>query len=162
MSILQIKKYGTPILKQKSEEIREITSEIKELVFDIVETMKKRQGIGLSAPQVGVLKRIIAVETPQGPKAFINPQILKMSKEIEIGEEGCLSFPGLYLKIKRVKEVLIKAKNIEGKDIEIKTEGILARVFQHEIDHLDGILFIDRLNVWQKIKVKCKLKRLSL
>jgi peptide deformylase len=158
MPSLEIKKYPDPILKKKCDEIKEITPEIKELIFDMMETIKKNQGIGLSAPQVGVLKRIIIIETKDGPKVFINPEIFKKSKEQEIEEEGCLSFPGLYLKIKRAREVLLKAKNIDGKDLEIQAKGILARIFQHEIDHLEGILFIDYLNFWQRLKFKYKLR----
>lgn len=158
--VLEIKKYPNPILRKKSEEIKEITPEIKELVFNMKETMEKNQGVGLSAPQVGVSKRIIIVDTPEGPKEFINPKFFKKSKETELGEEGCLSFPRLFLKIKRSKEVLVKAKDIDGKDLGVEANGILARIFQHEIDHLDGILFIDKISFWQRIKIKRKLKNI--
>jgi len=151
MSFLEIKKYPNPILKKKCDEVKEITPEIRELVFNMIKIMQGNQGIGLAAPQVGVLKRIIVVQTTEGPVGFINPRIIKQSKGTEIAEEGCLSFPGLYLKIKRAREIEVRAKNIEGKDLEIHVQGVLARIFQHEIDHLDGILFIDRIGIWQRI-----------
>jgi len=159
--ILEIKKYPDPILRKKCEEVKKITPEIKELVLNMIETMQKNNGIGLAAPQVGVLKRIIVVEAFQGPKSFINPKILKKSKGTEIMEEGCLSFPGLFLKIKRAKEIEIEGFDKEFKFKKIKAEGILAKVLQHEIDHLDGVLFIDRLNFFQKLKIKKKLSKLK-
>ena len=146
-----------------------MTSEIKELSFNMVETMIEGQGIGLAAPQVGELKRIIVVhpikertadeKTSKKPQVFINPRITKKSKETEIGEEGCLSFPGLFLKIKRAKVLEIEALNENGEKIQVRAEGLPARIFQHEIDHLDGILFIDKLGFWQKLKTKQKLKQ---
>jgi len=107
------------------------------------ETMIKNQGIGLAAPQVGRLIRLIVVQIEKGAVAFINPEIVKRSKETEIMEEGCLSFPGFSLKIKRAKEIKVEALNEKGEKIRFKIKGLSARVFQHEIDHLDGILFID-------------------
>ncbi len=190
---LEIKKYPDPILRKKAEEIKEITQEIKKICQDIAETIIENQGIGLAAPQVGELKRIIVVQTEKGgeenlssssptergeaerrlrrdlflrpaaarlPEVFINPKIIKKSKEIEIGEEGCLSFPDLFLKIKRAKRVEIEALNMQGKKIQIKVECLTARVFQHEIDHLDGILFIDRISFWQRLRARNKLKKL--
>jgi peptide deformylase len=157
MATLDIKKYPESILRKKCQEIKEITPEIKELILNMAETMLKNQGIGLAAPQVGVLKKLIVVGTEKGPLAFINPKVIKKSKETEIGEEGCLSFPGIWLKIKRAKGVEIESLNEMGEKICFKTEGLPARIFQHEIDHLDGILFIDRLNLWQNLKFKLKL-----
>lgn len=182
MAILKIKKYPDPILRKKCQEVKEVTEEIKNLGWDMVETMTENQGIGLSAPQVGELKRIIVVHpmpshakrgeagdetkfqrpeerTPEekaikSPQIFINPKITEKSKETEIDEEGCLSFPGLFLKIKRRKAVKIAALNERGEKIQVRAEGLPARIFQHEIDHLDGILFIDRLSFWQKFKLK--------
>jgi len=149
--ILEIKNYPNPVLKRRSEEVKEITPEIKELVLNMTETMVKNQGIGLAASQIGELKRIIVSQTENGPRVFINPEIIKKSKETEIKEEGCLSFPELFLKIKRAKEIEVEFLNLSGEKIKIKTEGLLARVFQHEIDHLNGILFIDRLDFFQKL-----------
>jgi len=158
MSILKIKEYPDPILNKKCEEVAEINFEIDKLIGDMIETMQKNNGVGLAAPQVGVLKRIIVLDSEKGPIAFVNPKILKKSKEIENMEEGCLSFPGVFFNIKRPKEIEAEVLTEEGKKIKIKISGLLARVFQHETDHLDGILFIDRLNFWQKLKLRKKLK----
>lgn len=150
----EIIKYPNPILRKKSEEIKEITPEIKELALGMGKIMKKEKGIGLAAPQVGESKRIIVVQTEKGLDFFVNPKIIEKSKEKEVREEGCLSFPGLFLKIKRQKSVDIEAFNLNGEKIQIKAEGLPARTLQHEIDHLDGILFIDRLNFWQRLTPK--------
>ena len=154
MATLEIKKYPDPVLKKKAVEIAEISSDIKRLAQDLAETMVKRDGVGLAAQQVGELKRIIAVQTEESPIVFINPKIIKKSKETEVMEEGCLSFPNLYLKIKRPREVEIEALSIDGEKKQIKAEGLLARVLQHEIDHLDGKLFIDRIGFFQRLKLK--------
>lgn len=145
--VREILKYPSPILKRKSEKVREINDEIKKLAGDMIETLKKSGGVGLAAPQIGESKRIIIVKT----EAFINPEISKRTKETEIAEEGCLCIPGLYLKIKRAKKVEVKALDINGNKVEIKAEGLPARIFQHEIDHLDGILIINRIGLKQKL-----------
>ncbi len=152
--ILEIKKFPAPILRKKCEGVKEVTEEIKNLGWDMVETMEENEGIGLAAPQVGELKRVIIVQMEKGPEVFINPKILKKTRETEIMEEGCLSFPGLFLKIKRAKGVEIEALDGAGEKVKIKAEGLPARIFQHEIDHLDGILFIDRISFWQRLKLK--------
>jgi len=155
--VLEIKKYPDPILRKKSEEVKEVTEPVKKLGQEMIQTMMEKDGLGLAAPQVGKLKRIIVVQTANGPGVFINPELIKKSRETEIKEEGCLSFPKLFLKIKRARETEIEALNSQGEKIKVKTEGLPARVFQHEIDHLDGILFIDRLSFWQKLKFKLKI-----
>jgi len=164
MAILEIKKYPDPILRKKCQEVKKVTEEIKNLSWDMVETMEENEGIGLAAPQVGELKRVIVIhplkersleeKSKRLPQVFINPEIIKKSKETITDEEGCLSFPGLFLKIKRAKEVEVKALDREGEKVQIKAEGLPARILQHEIDHLDGILFIDRISFWQKLKTK--------
>jgi len=147
--------YPNKILRKKSEEVgEEIDEEIRNLAREMVEIMVKEDGIGLAAPQLGILKRIIVVMTENGPEVFINPVIVKKSKESETMEEGCLCFPGVFLKIKRVKKVEVEVLNLQGEKIRMKTEGLVARIFQHEADHLDGILFVDRASFWQKIKLK--------
>jgi len=152
--ILEIKKFPDQILRKKCERVKEVTGEIKNLGWNMVETMEESKGIGLAAPQVGELKRVIIVQMKKGPEVFINPKILKKTRETEIMEEGCLSFPGLFLKIKRAKGVEIEALDGTGEKVKIKAEGLPARIFQHEIDHLDGILFIDRISFWQRLKLK--------
>lgn len=171
--LLEIKKYPNPILRKKSEEVKEVTLEIKKLLVDMAETMEKNNGIGIAAPQVGVSKRVIVVGTEKGSLGLINPKILRKSKETELGEEGCLSLPQLYLKIKRPKSVEVEALDIYGKKIHLEMKELLeksraternlrviqaelARVIQHEIDHLDGILIIDRIGLWQKLNLKLR------
>jgi len=167
MTTKEIIKYPDSILRKKSEEIKEITLKIKELALAMLEIMIKEKGIGLAASQIGELKRIIVIQAERGPEVYINPKIIKKSKEnkfsffpfakareskeTEIREEGCLSFPGLFLKVKRAKEVEVEFLNLRGEKNKIKAEGLPARVFQHEIDHLDGILFIDRISFFQKL-----------
>jgi len=146
--------YPDKILKRKSEEVGEVNEEIRILAGEMVEIMVKEDGIGLAAPQVGILKRIIVVMMEKGPETFVNPRIIVKSKETEIMEEGCLCLPGVFLKIKRAKKVEVEALNLQGEKVRMKTEGLTARIFQHEIDHLEGILFIDRASLWQKIKLK--------
>jgi len=157
MATLEIKKFNEPVLREKCKEVRKVDKKTKKLIVDMAQTMKRNRGIGLAAPQVGVSKRIIVVQT-ELPKQrifeLVNPKIIKRSKETEVGEEGCLSFPGIFLKIKRAKEVEVEGLDIRGKEIKIKAKGLLARVFQHEIDHLDGILFFNRLSLAGKLKFK--------
>jgi len=160
--ILEIKKYPNQVLRKKCEEVKEITPEIKELALNMEESMVKDKGIGLAAPQVGVSKKIIIVHlveerSPEEknrkvPQAFINPKIIKKSRETAVEEEGCLSFPDLFLKIKRAEEVEVETLNLNGEKIKIEAKGLPARILQHEIDHLEGILFIDRISFWQRIK----------
>lgn len=161
MAILEIKKYPDPILRQRCQEIEKINDEILKLVEEMKKKMIEKNGVGLAANQIGVSKRIIIVQTESGPQVFINPKILNKSKETEILEEGCLSLSGLFLKIKRAKEVLIEAQDTDGKPLQIEAEDLTARIFQHEIDHLDGILFIDRLGFFQKLKIRKNLKELA-
>ncbi len=147
----EIIKYPDLILRKKCQEVQEVTAEIKKLVEEMILALEKKQGVGLSAPQIGVLKRVIVIETEKGSAGLINPKIIKKSREKEIMEEGCLSFPGIWLKIKRRKEVEVKALDKEGKGIRMEAKGLTARILQHEIDHLDGILFIDKIGFWQKL-----------
>ncbi len=155
MSVLEIRKFRDPVLRKKSEGVDKIDYQF---LSDLSETMVKKDGIGLAAPQVGVSKRIIAVMDPEKgkPLVLINPVIVKKSKEKETGEEGCLSFPGIFLKVKRAKEIEAEALNREGEKISFKAEGLAARVIQHEIDHLDGILFFHRLCFLRRILFKIR------
>ena len=157
--IKEILKYPNPILKKKSEEVKEITAGIKQLCFDMIKIIKENNGVGLAAPQIGVLKRIITIYTGDKPAVFINPKITKKSRNKEINEEGCLSFPKLFLKIKRAKTIEAEAINMEGKPIQIKADNLAARIFQHEVDHLDGILIIDKVGPVKRWKLKKKIKK---
>jgi peptide deformylase len=159
MAILEIKKYNNPVLRKKCQEVKEISDDIRKLINDMQETMRENKGVGLAAPQVGILKRIVVIDLDfikQDISELINPKILNKSREIEIEEEGCLSFPNVFLKIKRAKKIEVEYLDKEGKQTKIEASGLLARVIQHEIDHLDGILFFDRLPFLQRIKFKFK------
>lgn len=159
--ILKIKKYPDPILREKSQEVKEINPEIRKLIEDMKETMIKNEGVGLAAPQVGVLKRIIVVATEKKPLAFINPKIIKKTKETETDWEGCLSIPDVFVKIKRWSGVEVEALDEEGKKVQVKATGLLARIFQDEIDHLNGILIVDHASPLEKLKLRKKLKELE-
>lgn len=119
--------------------------EIKQLVEDMVVTMRKAKGIGLAAAQVGYDGRVIVIETKNGPLACVNPEIVKTSKDTEQGEEGCLSVPGKYGFVKRFKRVTVHCFDVNGNKQIHEASGLLARVFQHEIDHLNGVVFIDKV-----------------
>ncbi len=160
MAILEIRKFNEPILRKRAKEARKVDKEVRKLIVDMAQTMKKGQGIGLAAPQIGVLRRVIVVQA-QRILGLINPKIVKKSREKGKDIEGCLSFPGIFLEIKRAKEIEVKALDINGKKIELKAKGLLARVIQHEIDHLNGILFINRLGIIDKIRFKLKYRGFS-
>ena len=146
MATLPLLKYPNQMLKKKTAEILDPKDPlIRELILDMLETMKANQGMGLAANQVGKSLRLCVVKYERKTYVLINPQITSKSWGKEIAEEGCLSFPGQFIPIKRSKKIKLTAKDRQGKDITLKAEGLLARAFQQEIDHLDGILFIERL-----------------
>ena len=144
MSSLKLIKEPNPILQQKTKKITEITPEIKQLILDMGQTMKDNKGVGLAANQVSQSIRLCLISTEKGPMALINPQITWKSLRKDIEEEGCLSCPGIWGWVKRAKIIYVKALNQEGKSIKFRAEGLFARVIQHEIDHLNGILIIDK------------------
>ena len=152
--VLEIKKYPDPILRKKAREVKEIGREEKELIKEMLETMYRNQGVGLAAPQVGVLKRIVVVDDGEGPRVFINPKIVKKGGGKEVSEEGCLSVPGVFLRIKRWKEIEVEGLNENGEKVKVKARGLFARALQQEIDHLNGILILDRMSFWEKLKRK--------
>lgn len=134
------------VLRKKSRTVEKIDDKIKELVEDMIETMHKSNGVGLAAPQVGVLKRVVVIDLydDKGPIVLINPEIISQKGEQEV-EEGCLSFPNQFAMIIRPAEVTVKALDINGKEIKIKAKELLAQAISHEVDHLDGILFVDKI-----------------
>lgn len=142
MSGLAIRIYGDPILRQKATPVKEIDRRVRRLVKYMEEAMDKANGIGLAAPQVGVSERIIIVKL-KSPIVLINPVITYMEGE-EISEEGCLSVPNVVGDVSRATRVIVRGLDLTGKEIELEARNLSARAFQHEIDHLDGILFIDR------------------
>ncbi len=161
MAILKIQKYGSPILREKALPVEKIDEEIKELVENMIETMYAERGAGLAAPQVGISKRIIVIDTEeQGPIVLINPVIKKKSGESK-EEEGCLSIPGIYSNVDRSLSITVEAIDLNEKKICISEEGYLAIVLQHEIDHLNGYLFIDRLSPARRIMLREQLKNIE-
>lgn len=146
MAIRNIREEGDEILKKKSREIEEIDDRILELLDDMVETMHKYNGVGLAAVQVGVLKRAIVIDLydDKGPIKLINPVIIKEEGEQEV-EEGCLSFPNKYAKLIRPSKVTVEALNEKGKKVKINAKELLAQALSHEIDHLNGIVFVDKM-----------------
>jgi peptide deformylase len=139
---------NNPILRQKAKKVKQITTDIKQLVLDMIETLKANNGAGLAAPQIGQPLRIIVAKPDENKEALvlINPQIIKTSRKKEIMEEGCLSLPDISVPVKRAAKITVQGLDINGQTVKIKAKGILARVIQHEIDHLDGILIIDKRN----------------
>jgi peptide deformylase len=144
--ILSILTYPNDILKRKSEKVRDVESpEVRDLIFDMLETMElSGNALGLAAPQVGQSLRICIIKLDGKTHILINPKITSKSWRKEICEEGCLSFPGKFIPVKRSKKVTVKAVGKNGEEIILKAEGLLSRALQHEIDHLDGILFVER------------------
>ncbi|MCS7215182.1 MAG: peptide deformylase [Thermodesulfovibrio sp.] len=162
MALLEIKKYPDAVLKKKAETISDINGDLQKLIDNMIETMYNANGVGLAAPQVGVLKRLIVVDTSpreenQSLLVLINPEIINAEGEI-LSEEGCLSLPGFITRLKRKEKVVVKGLDRKGKEIEIEATGLLARALQHEIDHLDGILLIDKLSPLKRELFRKKLK----
>ena len=152
-----------PILRKKSENLEKVDDELRSLLNDMLETMYSAPGIGLAAVQVGILKRLIVIDISKekdrkDPLFFINPEIISRSKNTSIYEEGCLSLPGYYAEIERPAECHIKYIDYNGKEKEIKANGLLSTCIQHEVDHLNGTLFIDYLS---KLKKTMIIKKLS-
>lgn len=164
MSIREMRFLGDPVLRERAAEVEAVTDDIRTLIRDMFDTMYAEEGVGLAAPQVGIGHRVIVVDPREEdiePFALVNPRIVHFSQELERGEEGCLSIPGLKEIVERSVAVHVEALDSEGAAVSIEAEGLLARILQHEVDHLDGILFIDRvsalkrkmlLNRWQKVK----------
>ncbi len=143
---MNILKYPNPILREKSEEIKDPTDpKIKQLILDMTKTLRANQGLGLAAPQVGVNVRLCIIEIENELFVLINPEIKNESDEKIIAEEGCLSFPGKFMPVERSKRVKVKAIDASGKSQIIRARGLFARALQHEIDHLNGELFIDKV-----------------
>jgi peptide deformylase len=177
LSILQ---YGDPVLRAKGKRVDKIDNHIRELAQNMIETMHAANGVGLAAQQVGEALQLTVLDISQVedrpskmklhrqdvdpkemiPLVLINPEI-ELGNETEFGTEGCLSFPEINSEIERAKSVSVRALNLEGKPIEIEASGFLARAIQHEVDHLNGILFIDRMSSAAKVALSSRLKRLQ-
>ena len=161
--ILPIVKYGDPILTQRALPVAEFDENLRKLVGDMFETMYAAPGVGLAAPQIGVLKRIFVMDCSGGKDpnqkiAFINPEIVTTEGD-QSGDEGCLSFPGIYFEVKRPRRVVARARDLEGREFIVDMLDLPARCIAHETDHLDGELFIDYLSPLKRDLVKRKIKK---
>ncbi|MBN2190004.1 MAG: peptide deformylase [Candidatus Aureabacteria bacterium] len=155
---MKIFKYGSEVLRKKAEKV--VWSEdIRKLIADMFRTMREGNGVGLAAPQVGRSARVIVIDIGDGGVALVNPEIVK-KKGKETCVEGCLSFPGIEFEIERAGEVDVKGLNDEGREVHITACGLFARALQHEIDHLDGVLIVDRTSFLSRKLASSKLKKL--
>ncbi len=156
--------YGNETLASVAERVDNVDGEVVSFINEMFDIMYKERGIGLAAPQVNVGKRIIVVDTGDerdGRLALINPEIKGFSDNLEPYEEGCLSVPRLLADVVRPAEILIKGISVKGEEVEFEASGLMARVLQHEVDHLDGILFIDRIDKYIKDEFRAELKKIK-
>jgi peptide deformylase len=158
MPLREIVSIPDPVLRRKARKVTDFGPELQKLIDDMVETMREAPGVGLAAPQVAVPLQVIVVEfgdeedeeAPSKLFTVVNPEIVRASDELVSGVEGCLSIPGIVGEVERVEQITVKGQNRRGQPLRIKADGWLARIFQHEIDHLNGVLFTDRAErVWK-------------
>ena len=163
MAILKVLRYGDPALRRGAEPVGDVTPEIRRIIADMTETMYDEVGIGLAAPQVDISKRLIVIadEEGRGVQALLNPAIVDRGGEMT-GEEGCLSIPGVFAPVTRAAWVKVEARSVDGQPVTINARGLRSRVLQHEIDHLDGVLFIDRVDPMLRDRIKRKIKKEGL
>ncbi len=152
------------VLRRKSEPVKKIDDEIKKLIEDMFETMYDAPGVGLAAVQLGVLKRVVTIDATRGdeekkPMVFINPEIVSASEEKDVKEEGCLSIAEFYEEVERPVAVKVRYLDEKGKEKEVEADGLLARALQHEIDHLNGVLFIDHISKLKRDRVTKKFAK---
>ncbi|MFP4520733.1 MAG: peptide deformylase [Fibrobacterota bacterium] len=165
--VLPVRTYGDPVLRRKASAIESLTEEHKDIILNMKETMLKKDGIGLAAPQIALSERIIVINLSEDPdkpdpQVFFNPDITDTAGDLIPYEEGCLSIPGITGEVLRPEKITLKARNSEFREIIIENaEGMLARVLQHEIDHLNGVLFVDRLSLGAKSLIQGKLKKMA-
>ncbi len=157
MAVREILIHPHPMLRTKAREVADFGPELQTLIDDMFETMRFASGVGLAAPQVNVPLRVLVVEYAQDERArperyaLVNPKLVYISPETEIGTEGCLSIPGVFGEVVRARSIIVKGQDRYGKPVTIRAHGWLARIFQHEIDHLNGILFIDKaVRTWRE------------
>lgn len=162
MALRTIELWGSEILRRKAAEIRQVDDELRTLIDDMFETMYHAEGVGLAAPQIGISQRAIVVDVHDEvtqPFALINPRLVEASTEREKGEEGCLSIPGLTAVVERAARVVVEGLDRDGKFLRVEGTGLLGRCLQHEIDHLDGVLFVDKVSPLQRNMLTRKWKK---
>jgi peptide deformylase len=164
MAGMEIRLLGDPVLRERAAEVDAVDDEIRRLARDMFDTMYEADGVGLAAPQVGIVRRLIVVDSREPgsePMAVVNPRVIAASAGTERAEEGCLSIPGVRDVVERPAAVTVEGLDMDGRTVRLEADGLLGRIFQHEIDHLDGVLFPDRLSPlkrrlalkrWEKVK----------
>jgi len=163
MAIKEIRKIGDPVLREKSKIVEKIDDKIIGLVNDMVDTLKDGGGAGLAAPQIGITRRVIVVNFGDEIKAFLNPEIKIIGKKQEESNEGCLSIYSINdFCVKRFKKIEVRALDLEGNNVTITAEDLIARIFQHEVDHLNGILYIDRLDRRSKRELLARINEIKI
>jgi peptide deformylase len=162
LSVLTIRTFPDPILRERAREVEEVTPAQRRLAADMLDTMRDAPGVGLAAPQVGVLERIFTWEVDDEYGVVINPKIVHRSDAVVQEEEGCLSLPGIAYEVVRAAEVAVEGLDLDGNQLSLDAQGLLARVCQHELDHLDGVLFVDRLSPDLKREALGKLREQAL
>ena len=162
MAVLSMRRYGDPILRQLAAPVAAVTPEIKTLIADMAETMWHQVGIGLAAPQIGVSLRIFVMDDgKRGARAIVNPVVTERGGVVK-EEEGCLSLPGIFAEVERSKSLRIEGLDGDGQPISFEAQGLQAKIIQHELDHLDGVLFIDRLPPVTRDRIKKKIQKEGL
>ena len=161
MAVLPLRTFGDPVLREKCFSVNEITDEVKKLVKDLEDTLHDLEGVGLAAPQIGILKKVFVVDLEEGPVAYINAEIIAKEDQVE-EEEGCLSVPPVRANVKRYKKIKVKSLNIEGEEEVFEASGLLAKAIQHEVDHINGTLVLDRLDQKERNKAMSELRELDL
>ncbi|MEN3185837.1 MAG: peptide deformylase [Atribacterota bacterium] len=161
--IRTIERYGSEILRQKAQRVDHVDGAIRAILQDMKETMHAFSGVGLAGNQVRVPLRLITFIHPDTKEdlVLVNPELLWQSEEREVGEEGCLSVPEIYAKVERSRKITVRGLDEQGKEMVFEAEGFLARVLQHEIDHLDGVLFVDHLSPSRRLLLGNKLKKIA-
>jgi len=159
MAILSVRLYGDPALRRRAQPVGDVTPRIEALLDDMIETMYEQVGIGLAAPQVGIGLRMLVLDEGKGvARPYLDPVIVEQGGTV-VGEEGCLSLPGVFADVTRSEWVVVEARDRRGASFRERATGLNARVLQHEIDHLDGVLFIDRLDKVTRDRIKRRIKK---
>jgi peptide deformylase len=165
MAVIPVRLYGDPVLREKAKPVAAVDDELRRLIADMKETMRAYHGVGLAANQVGDRRRVVVVDVPledgaRAALALVNPSLSEASGA-QVDEEGCLSIPGVLEEVKRAQRVRLRASDEAGRILDFVAEGYLARVLQHEVDHLDGVLFVDRLSALKRQFLKKQLEAIA-
>lgn len=158
MALRDVITYPHPLLRKRSQKVEALTEEVRRLIDDMAETMYAHRGVGLAAVQIGIHQRVITIDVGEGLLALINPEVLERSGETQM-EEGCLCLPGVIVEVDRSERVTVRGLNENGEEVTLPAEGLLARALQHEIEHLDGILIVDKVSRLKRELLTGKLRK---